>query len=74
MTRKQAPVEQTSIPHFYLVQCENDEWQAFLEGHQAPLSDHVPLDRALKVLSDLASICPHASLKSHRRGQAQYRG
>jgi hypothetical protein len=41
-------------------------WQAFMEGHRAPLSDHVPLDRALKVVSELAAICPHSSLEIHQ--------
>lgn len=54
-----------SAVHFHLVQCEEDVWQAFMDGHRAPLSDHVPLDRALKVVSELAAICPHSSLEIH---------
>lgn len=48
---------------FELVQCEENEWQAFLKGHSAPLSDHVPLNRALEVVSDLAAICPQATIR-----------
>ncbi|MEO8067383.1 MAG: hypothetical protein ABI599_06790 [Flavobacteriales bacterium] len=47
---------------FELVQCQDDEWQAFQKGHLAPLSDHVPLDRALQVVSDLAAICPRSTI------------
>ena len=67
---KQEKKKSTAGSRFRLVQCEDDEWQAFLEGHQAPLSDHVPLNRALEVVSGLAAICPHASIRIHRNLQA----
>ena len=63
-TATPAPKKQNPRAYrFELVQCQQDEWQAFLKGHAAPLSDHVPLNRALEVVSDLAAICPQATIR-----------
>ena len=48
--------------NFHLVRCDHDCWQAYLEGHRSPLSDEVPLDRALEIVVELAQFCERPSL------------